>query len=538
MKLKIFAAVLTAGLFVCPAVEAQDQFIPLKPEQKVSFATRIIENYYIDEVDGEKLAREAIEAMLKTLDPHSQYTDPQETEDLTTPLDGNFSGIGIKFQMINDTLHVIQTVAGGPSERLGVLPGDRIVRADTTVIAGAKLSNRQIMERLRGPKGTQVDIEVLRGASDTPISFSIIRDDIPYNSLDAAFMADEKTGYVKLSRFGANTNEELIEALNILLSKGMKQLILDLEDNGGGYLGTAVDVASNFLKKGDLVTYTESPRTGMTAPFTVERSGKYSKLPLIVMVNQYSASASEILSGALQDHDRAPVVGRRTFGKGLVQRPFMLPDGSMIRLTISRYHTPSGRSIQKPYEAGDAESYRKDMLNRYEAGEFTKENSREWPDSLRHFTLNAKRPVYGGGGISPDRFVAVDTTYYSDYYRNLLAKAVLNRFAVKYTEENRSDLNAHYPDADTFVNVFEVTPQMVGDLTALGTEAGVEIIEEQLERSLPMLRTILKAMVGNNLFGMDTYFRIVQPALNPTFREALRLINTPKEIEEILKQTE
>ena len=493
----------------------------LTPHQKVSQALKIIDAFYIDTVDDEKLAEEAIVAMLKTLDPHSLYSDPRETEELTTPLDGNFSGIGIQFQMLNDTLYVIQPTAGGPSEKVGMLAGDRIIRADSTQISGAKLSNADIMKVLRGPKGTIVNVEVLRKGVAEPIEFVIERDDIPVNSVDAAYMADNQTGYIRLTRFSATSQEEMLEALAKLKAQGMKRLILDLEDNGGGYLGAAVDIAGNFLNKGDLVTYTESPRSGQITPFVLPSSGRYSKLPLVVMVNQYSASAAEILSGALQDHDRAAIVGRRTFGKGLVQRPFPFPDGSMIRLTISRYHTPSGRSIQKPYNAGQSDEYRMDIMHRLESGELTGADMVELPDSLKFSTLKRHRPVYGGGGIMPDRFVAIDTTLFTPYYRDLVAKSIINKTALHVADTQADQLKSLYPTEQSFIDNYEVNQELIKYVVDEGEKTGVEPNDEQLNQSLPMLKTILKGLIGRDLFEMNTYYRIVQPELNPVYRAAL-----------------
>lgn len=540
MKLKTLTSLLLSfSIYTASADIANgpmaDNESAMSPERKVAFAARIIDNFYIDEVDGEKLSKEAIVAMLNTLDPHSSYTDPKETADLTAPLDGNFSGIGIQFQMLRDTLYVIQTTAGGPSEKVGLRPGDRILSADGEAISGAKLSNSDITSRLRGEKGSIVNILVKRNGVSNPIEFTITRDDIPVNSIDASFMADDKTGYIKLSRFGNSSNEELISALVKLSQQGMKQLIIDLEDNGGGYLGSAVEIAGNFLDKGDLVTYTESPRTGMTTPFVLPSNGILRSIPLVVMVNQYSASASEILSGAIQDHDRGVIVGRRTFGKGLVQRPFSFPDGSMIRLTISRYHTPSGRSIQKPYQIGNQDDYRLDMFNRYEAGEFTSADAVQFPDSLKFTTLNRHRTVYGGGGIMPDRFVAIDTTLFTDYYRDLVAKSVINSYVLNYVDNNRDSLAAAFPTEETFVERFEVTPAMISAIVEQGKEAEVAENQEQLQQSMPMITTILKGLIGRDLFDMNTYYKVVQPALNPIYREALSLVNDRKLYDSLLK---
>ena len=346
----------------------------LPPDQKLRYAEKVIETYYVDSVNSDKIVTDAIVAMLKTLDPHSSYSDPEETRELTIPLEGGFSGIGIQFNMLNDTLFVIQTTSGGPSEKVGILPGDRILQAGDSVLSGVKSPNSRILRILRGPKGSEVDLKVLRKGAAQPLAFHVTRDDIPVYSVDASYMADPTTGYIRISRFAESTNEEFKKALAELKKKGMKNLIIDLDDNGGGFLNAATDLASHFLNKGDLVVYTDAPKLGRQ-DYIVEKSGDMTDGKVVVMANQYSASASEILSGALQDNDRGLIVGRRTFGKGLVQRPFPIPDGSMIRLTVSRYYTPSGRSIQKPYAPGDGDDYRKDMLHRYEAGEFSSEDS-------------------------------------------------------------------------------------------------------------------------------------------------------------------
>lgn len=519
---RIIAVIAIAGKFTADA-QIYDNMVKMSPSSKVSYAARIIENYYIDNVDGQKVADEAIIAMLKTLDPHSQYSDPEETADLTTPLEGNFSGIGIQFQMLNDTLNVIQTISGGPSERVGILPGDRILTADGEPISGASLPNSAITSKLRGPKGSKVKIEVSRPRTPETIEFQITRDDIPVNSIDAAYMADDGVGYVRISRFGATTNDELTDALHTLERQGMKVLIIDLEDNGGGYLDAAVRIASKFLNRGDLITYTESPRTGETQPFFAERNGNYRAMPIVVMVNQYSASASEILAGAIQDHDRGVIVGRRTFGKGLVQRPFPFPDGSMIRLTISRYHTPSGRVIQKPYTLGDDKSYKHDIIDRLEGGELTDAEAISLPDSLKFNTLRLNRPVYGGGGIVPDRFVALDTTMYSPYYRDLVAKAVINRVALEYVNDNRDELLGLYPTDRQFVESYEIADTMLDYLIKTGADEGVEFNEEQYEKSLPVIKAILKGIIGRNLYDISTYYKVVQPMLNPTYRKAVEI---------------
>lgn len=507
----------------------------LTPDRKLLMAEQVIERFYVDSVDAGNMVQDAIVAMLKTLDPHSSYSDSEETKELTTPLEGNFSGIGVQFNMLNDTLFVIQTTSGGPSEKVGILPGDRIVQAGDSVIAGRKLPNSRIIKILRGPKGSEVDLKVLRRGEAQPIVFHVVRDDIPVYSVDAAYMADPTTGYIRVSRFGEETDKEFEAALEKLRKQGMQNLIVDLEDNGGGYLQAAHQLASHFLDKGDMVVYTDAPKMGRTV-YAVEKPGNFNKGRLVIMANQYSASASEILSGAVQDNDRGLIVGRRTFGKGLVQRPFPFPDGSMIRLTVSRYYTPSGRSIQKPYAPGDEESYRKDMLHRYEAGEFSSADSIHLPDSLRFETLHNHRPVYGGGGIMPDLFVPIDTTAFSPYYRNLVAKGILNRFCITYVDRNRSQLNREYPDVDAFIAKFSVDSAMIDDIVKLGVADSVKLDSAQLERSRPMIETIVKGIIARDLFDTSAYFRVVNPQLSPVYREALGLINDERRYNRLLRE--
>lgn len=520
----IIAAALTVAAATAANAAGKNAGIP--NFNKIGYTTKIIESFYLDSIDSGKMEEEAIIAMLKTLDPHSQYSDPEETKELVTPLEGNFSGIGIQFNMLNDTLIVIQTTSGGPSEKVGILPGDKILSADTTAISGVKRPRSEIMKALRGPKGTKVDIKVARRNEREPLTFRITRDDIPVNSVDAYYMAAPEVGYIRLSRFSETSFDEVEQALKALDKQGMKRLIFDLEDNGGGILGAAVEIAELFLDKGDLITYTESPKLG-TTPYVARSKGRYANLPLVVTVNQYSASASEILSGAIQDHDRGVVVGRRTFGKGLVQRPFPFPDGSMIRLTVARYHTPSGRVIQKPYELGKTDDYVADMKTRYDNGEFYSADNISFPDSLKYTTLRHHRTVYGGGGIMPDKFVPVDTTLYTTYYRDLMAKGVFNTFCLGYTNEHRDELKNEYSTPEKFINVFNVGDDLMQAFISRGEKDGVPVNDNELERSHPLIAAIIKGIIGRDLFDTSTYFRIVNPLLNPIYSKALDIINSP-----------
>ncbi len=507
------------------------QPMELTPSQKLRAAEGLIESFYVEDVDADALTAEAIRAMLKTLDPHSSYTTPDETKEFTTPLEGKFSGIGITFNMVEDTVYVIQTITGGPSQKVGILPGDRIVAANDTVLAGKKMKNTDVMKHLRGPEGSEVRLSVKRG--EEMIDFDLVRDEIPIYSVDETFMADPTTGYIAVSRFGESTAAEVREAIRSLRRKGMKNLIIDLSGNGGGYLGAAFDMAGEFLPKNTPVVST-SGRSVPSQTFVTETQGDFLDGRVVVIANQYTASAAEILSGALQDNDRGLVVGRRTFGKGLVQRPFPFPDGSMIRLTTSRYYTPSGRCIQKPYEKGRSEEYHLDMLNRMSSGELWHEDSIPRPDSLRYETLRRHRTVYGGGGITPDVFVAVDTTHYSSYYRDLMAKAVFNRAIVGYVDVNRAELLKAYPTEEAFYAGFTVPDSLVQDLIDRAAKAGIEFKADEWERSAPLARAIMKGLICRDLYEKGSYYRAVAP-LNPDYVEALRLINDRERYERLLE---
>lgn len=502
---------------------AQIQFTP---ERKLRYAEQIIENFYVDNVDTTKIVTEAIVAMLKTLDPHSTYTTPDETRELTEPLNGNFSGIGIRFQMINDTLYVIEAIAGGPSEKTGIIPGDRIIHCNDTLIAGVKMKNSEIMKHLRGPKGTIANLKIKRKGIPHLIDFRVTRADIPIHSIDAAYLINDTVGYISLSRFAETTTDEFRNATKHLRSQGMRHLILDLTDNGGGYMRPATEISEMFLDKGDMIVYTESPRNGTTS-YIAQKRGNYRDGRLVIMVNQFSASASEILSGAIQDNDRGIIVGRRTFGKGLVQRPFPFPDGSMMRLTVSRYHTPSGRCIQKPYTDGDDQAYQRDLIDRYNAGELTNPDSiRHFPDSLKYHTLRHNRPVYGGGGIMPDKFVAIDTTYNTPYYRDLIAKGIINKYCVNYVDANRETIKRLHPTETDYIRNYTITPQQMTDLIELGKTEGLDYNETHYQRSLPILQAIVKGLIGRDIYDQTTYSKILTP-YDPLFTTALQIITTP-----------
>lgn len=501
------------------------------PAQKLRMAEYAIEKFYVDDVNSSELVENAIKGMLEHLDPHSSYTDPEETSEMTEQLDGEFEGIGIQFQMKEDTLYVIQTIAGGPSERVGILAGDRIVMVNDTAIAGVKMKQRDIMKRLRGKKGTMVEVLVKRGNEN--ISFRIKRDKIPVTSIDAAYMIAPGVGYIRLSRFGEKSYQEFMEKVKLLKKQGMERLIFDLSDNGGGYLNSATQLANEFLSAGNLIVYTEGRRSSRHAT-NATGFGSLKDMKIAVVVNQYSASASEIFSGAIQDWDRGVVVGRRTFGKGLVQRPFPFADGSLIRLTIARYYTPSGRCIQKPYDKGN-DAYARDIIDRYNNGELISADSIHFPDSLRYTTLRSKRVIYGGGGIMPDRFVPFDTTQYTKYYRSLVAKGVINTFSVNYVDKNRKQLKRQYKTEEDFCSRFSVSDEMVEELTQLGLREKVEINKEELKTSAPLIRRVLKAMIARDLWTMDAYFRVYNEE-NDIVQEALRIISDDALYDKVLNE--
>ncbi len=530
--MKSLASTIIALLLISATAKAQG--LKFTPERKLQYAEAIIANYYVEPVNQDTIVDEAIKAMLLTLDPHSAYSTPEETKELNEPLNGNFSGIGIQFNMATDTLYVIQTISGGPSEKAGILPGDRIIEVNDTLIAGVKMKNNDVMKRLRGPKGTTVDVKVKRPGVQELIDFTLTRDDIPIYSVDAAYMADPKTGYIRISRFAEQTPDEFKEALKNLKKEGMKNLIVDLQDNGGGYLNAAKDIASIFLNKGDLIVYTEGPKTP-NYTYIADGNGEFRDGKLVILVNQYSASASEILSGAIQDHDRGVIVGRRTFGKGLVQRPFPFPDGSMIRLTVSKYYTPSGRSIQKPYQKGKIDNYLEDIKHRYDAGELMHSDSIHFPDSLQYKTLHAGRTVYGGGGIMPDRFVPLDTTWYTPYYRDILAKGVLYQYVLSYLDSHRNEIKAQYPTDIAFAEKFEVTPEMMQELIDRATKANIEYNEEQYRQSEIFMKRMVKALLARDIYDNSSYFRIVNQE-NEAFIEALKIINDSETYSKLLKK--
>ncbi len=524
---RLLLTILIVGVTLISAFAQKDM-----EARKLQLALYAISNLYVDSTDQSKLVEDAIVGMLEKLDPHSSYTNPQETKEMTEPLEGNFSGIGIQFNMLTDTVYVIQVISGGPSEKVGLMAGDRIIEVNDTLIAGVKMSTPDVMRRLRGPKGTEVRVKVKRGGESELLDFTITRGKIPVYSIDAAYMADKETGYIKLNRFAASSMKEFKEALTALSKKGMKQLILDLQGNGGGYLNTATELADEFLSKGKLIVYTEGNKQRHQDAISTYQ-GSFESGRLVILVDESSASASEILSGAIQDWDRGVIIGRRTFGKGLVQRPLPLPDGSMIRLTVARYYTPTGRCIQKPYEKGNGKAYAHDLIERYNRGELMSADSIHFPDSLKYQTMAEGRTVYGGGGIMPDVFVPIDTTYYSDFHRNLVSKGLVYRVAMNYLDQHREELTKKYKKINVYKEKFEVTESQLNDLLRLAKENNIAFKEEEYKRSLPLITLQIKALIARDLFDMKDYFMIINE-VNQSYQEALKVINDENRYNQIL----
>ena len=493
------------------------------PEQlnKLMITENVITRFYVDSVQEAKMVEEGIKAMLKQLDPHSTYSDPKEVKSIMESMQGNFDGIGVQFNMVDDTLVVIQTTANGPSEKIGVLAGDRIISVNDTAIAGVKMNRYDIMRRLRGKKGTTVHIEVMRRGVKNPISFDIVRDKISTSTIDAAYMLDKKIGYIRISSFGQKTHEEFVTKLDSLQKKGMKDLVLDLQSNGGGLLQASVDIANEFLNKNELILYTQG-RVFPRYDYLAKGGGRFGKGRVVVLIDENTASAAEILSGAIQDWDRGIIVGRRSFGKGLVQRPFDLPDGSMIRLTIARYYTPSGRNIQKPY--GDSIQYRDDLMKRYNHGELTSEDSIHFPDSLKVFTKRLQRPVYGGGGIMPDYFVSLDTTKYTKYHRDLARKGTIIQTTLRYLDDKRTEMQKKYPAFEDYKKNFEVDEELLSRLRSQAVRDSVKLKDEaEYEKSLSQIRQQMKALLARDLWDMNEYFQIINEG-NEFVDKALELI--------------
>lgn len=489
---------------------------------KFSRTLSLVESYYVDTANLSALTEKAIVEVLRNLDPHSTYISAKDVKEMNEPLLGNFEGIGIQFNILRDTIIVIEPIGGGPSEKVGLRAGDRIITIDGEKVTGVKMTTSGVRKRLLGKKGTKVDIDVFRRGQDNLLEFTIIRDKIPINSLDAAYMLDNTTGYIKLSRFAATTIKEFANAVDSLRKHKMENLVLDLRGNGGGYMLAATGLADYFFSDQKLLVYLIGRKTPRQ-DYKSTGKGNLSKSRLVVLTDEGSASASEIFAGAMQDWDRGVVIGRRTFGKGLVQNGFYLTDGSMIRLTIARYYTPAGRSIQSPYDEG-YDKYIENYYKRFSDGELVTPDKFHFPDSLKHETLVTRRTVYGGGGIMPDVFVPADTANITQYYRNLFNKGVLNTFSLEFFDKNRSVITSKYKTFNQFRDEFKFSPEDIKAFIKKGESEGVKYNEEQFNVSKNEILVSLKALMASNLWQLNEYYQIVN-ADDRVVANALKVIS-------------
>lgn len=482
----------------------------------------LIESQYVDSANLDELTEKAIVEVLKNLDPHSTYISEKDVKEMNEPLNGNFDGIGVQFNILRDSILIIEPISGGPSEKVGIMAGDRILTISGEKVTGIGLTTAGVRKRLMGPKGTKVDITIYRKGRSDILDFTIIRDKIPINSLDASYMLDKETGYIKLNKFAATTEKEFSDAVESLKKSDMKNLILDLRGNGGGYMLAATSLADKFFSEKKLLVYLSGLKTPRQ-DYNSKGNGVLASARVVVLVDEQSASASEILAGAFQDWDRGVILGRRTFGKGLVQNGYFLGDGSMIRLTIARYYTPSGRLIQSPYNEG-YDKYMENFIKRYSDGEMITADSVHFPDSLKFNTLINKRIVYGGGGIMPDVFVPADTSYNTQYFTRLFQKNVLTSFTLDFFDKNRSKLISQYKTFRDFKGKFEFDDDDIKALIAKGEAAGVPYNEEQFSKSREEMLLVLKAQIATNMWQSSEYYEIINDN-DKTIEKALKVIS-------------
>ncbi len=507
----IFAIILVSGVFIgryifsLPGAMRPNSLMIYPNQDKVETVLELIKEEYVDTINMKSLEEKVIPHIIENLDPHSVYIPAKDLKEVNEELEGNFGGIGVQFSIQDDTVMVVAVISGGPSEKLGILPGDRIIKVNDTIIAGIGITNSDVIHKLRGEMGTKVKVSILRKNVNKLIDFDITRGEIPLTSVDIAYMVTDSTGYVKIDRFAQNTYREFITALASLKEQGCKNIIVDLRNNSGGLLDIAYRITNEFLKSGELIFFTQGkaqPRREVKA----NGIGSCQDTKLIVLINEFSASASEIFAGAIQDNDRGLIIGRRSFGKGLVQSQIPLPDGSALRLTVARYYTPSGRCIQKPYLRGDAEDYYKDIMNRYQHGEFFSKDSISQNDSLKYYTKSG-RVVYGGGGIMPDIFVPRDTTLYTDLYYTMRASGVIYQYALKYADEHRNVLK-NYKDAQSMLDYLNKQP-VLSELIKFAKSKKLKIDQKQLKRSRPLIDNELKAYIARNIIDNKGFYPIL-----------------------------
>jgi carboxyl-terminal processing protease len=486
-----------------------------------------VERDYVDEVDAEKLVGEAINEMLEKLDPHSVYIPAKDRELTNSQLEGEFDGIGIEFNIIKDTIYVITPLEGGPSEAVGLLSGDKILKVDGETVAGIGITNRDVFDLLRGPKGTEVEVGIKRRSEVEVIHFIITRDKIPQHSVPASYMIQDEIGYIKVSRFAATTYDEFYTALTDLQDQGMKKLILDLQNNPGGYMDRAIKMADEFISGSKMIVYTDGKQDRYDSEARARKNGVFEEGALIVLINEGSASASEIVSGAIQDNDRGLIVGRRSFGKGLVQNQIPLSDGSELRLTISRYYIPSGRSIQRPYE-GKSLDYYEDYITRNTNGELFHQDSIKVNDSLS-YTTSKGRVVYGGGGIIPDQFVPIDTSMNSNYLRKILYNSVYREYPLSYYQKNKNKLKKM--DYQDYFDNFEVSDDMLQDFAKMAVGNGIDLDPDGLESSKDLLKTYMKAEIAKLVWDSKGFYPIFNQQ-NEILQAALDLFDEAESLAE------
>ena len=478
-------------------------------QSKVDQLLQLMEKAYVDDLNIDSITDEAMTELVQKLDPHSAYIPKEDLEIVNSELAGSFSGIGVQFSIQQDTVRIVAVIAGGPCEGVGVLAGDKIVSVDDSTFVGKKMNNEKVMRTLRGKKGTQVKLGLLRAGVNEPLYFTVTRGDIPVHSVDAKFIIEangKKIGFIRVNKFGETTYKEFISALADLYAKGADRFIVDLRENSGGYMEQAIRMANEFLSRGDLIVYSQGrayPRYEATA----NGSGRFKETPLVVLIDNFSASASEIFAGAMQDNDRATIVGRRSFGKGLVQQQMPFEDGSAVRLTVARYYTPSGRCIQKPYTLGDQEDYEKDLMERFEHGEFFSADSIHFSDTTIYYT-KAGRKMYGGGGIMPDVFVGRDTTLNTPWYNICVNKAYTYQFAYKYTDEHRKELN-QFKDWKSLERHL-IKQNLIPQFVAFAEEKGVEPNEAEIQKSRPLMTRLLNAYIVRNILGDEGFFPLFE----------------------------
>ncbi len=518
----VLALVLAAGIFLGSQLNfnksSNKNSFKIEPN-KIDLIIDLIESDYVDSVSRNEIVENTIPYLLENLDPHSIYIPAKDLQEVNEPLEGNFDGIGVQFNLLNDTILVINTISGGPSEKIGLRAGDKIIMIDDSLFAGVNITNNDVIKNLKGPRGTKVKVSIARAGFGKLLDFEIVRDKIPLYSLDVAYMITDDVGYVKISAFARTTHDEFVTAVKILKKMGMEKIILDLRGNTGGYLDAAINIADEFLKNNEMIVYTQGksrPRSENHAT----NSGTLEKAEVVILIDSWSASASEIVAGAIQDNDRGLIVGRRSFGKGLVQEPTMFRDGSALRLTIARYYTPSGRCIQKSYSNG-SDAYNHDLMNRFEHGEMESADSTLFADSLKYYT-KAGKVVYGGGGIMPDVFVPVDTVGYSSYFREISQKALIYNFALDYTDKHRLELE-NYTDYNQIVKHLNQT-NVFNQFLQYANSKGVANRPQEIAISSKLIKTQLKAYIARNIIDNEGYYPIIKD-IDKTLLKAVEVIS-------------